>query len=772
MSTAYASFVGAPEATLCEFLAEGFPESVPGVVYRNGRLGRGIPLGGLGTGYLELTGDGRLGDTTVFNHFPAAYTWTQPPRLDQPFLTVRCESQVRVLALAHDAPAQENFLGSARFAQDLAYWGHYPFAELAYETDLPLDIRLRAWSPFIPGDADGSNTPAAVFELSLTNRSPNTLEVEVAFVFPALQLVEGTVYRRVPIEGRAVGVATMSERYGRDVGYALRVAGAERVETGAPIGVSSRPWSDMGARLPRPLDDEPGTTVIGRVRLEAKQCKVVVFTLSWFYPSFQVGFAFPYEHMYGRRFESAVSVSQYVDRNLTELRERSLGWQRAVYRQELPAFLCDGLVNGLYCLAKNSWWTCASGTDDLWGPSGLFTVNESFRDCPVTETVPCRFYGHYPLLMFFPELEKTTLCSLANFQLRSGEIPFALAYGSGLFDPRYHCVHPLNSSMFVQMLYRYYLRTGDARFLRRMLPAAKAAIRFLNTLDDDGDGLVNEHPHALPGTPWPANNYHDTFPWYGTSVYTAGMWLATLRAAAAIGRILGDEPYARRCDECFAKGAEALERKLWAGDRYLVYSDPNTDRRLDASLLNQLVGEWCSRQLGLGGVFPADHVEETVESILHQNVALGAAAPIDTVDRAGRPVDLPEMGSDPAAHQASACMVSEAICFAMTLLWQGRRTEGLAILEAIWKAHAIDHRTPFEQYYLIGPEDGKPIWGNDYYPNMVIWAVPMALAAQDIVSYASSPLITECIEASSRIGWPGSRKVGAVQHRDRTDGGR
>jgi uncharacterized protein (DUF608 family) len=746
-TTTYESFVDAKDATLCQFAADGFRQPVPGVVYRAGRLARGIPLGGLGTGYVELTGRGRVGDVTICNDFPAAYTWEEPLRLDAPLLAVGLGSAVRVLAMPLEAADERAELGSALLASDICYWGHYPFAELDFVTDLPLDVRLRAWCPFVPGDAELSNSPLAFLELSLTNRDATPVDVHVALACPGFPVVEDAVYRRARLKGSATGVATTTEHYGRDVGYALGIlSGADDVEVGAQIGTPSQTWSKFTEGLAEPSDREPGSTISGRVSLGPGERKTIVFTLVWYYPDHQVGGAFPYHHMYGRRYEDIGAVVEFGRDRFLELRERTLGWQRAVYGQDLPPFLRDALINSLYCLAKNSWWNYAPGTDDVWGPDGLFTLNETFRDCPVTETVPCRFFGHYPALLLFPELEKTTLHALANYQLSTGELPFALAYGSGLYDPRYHCVHPLNSAMFVQMLYRYYLRTGDAAFLRSMFPAVKAAVAFLQSLDDDADGLVNEHPHALPGTPWPANNYHDTFQWHGTSIYTAGVWLATLRTAAAMATLVRDEAYAGLSEEWLLRGRQAIEEKLWTGDQYLVYSDPENDRCLEASLLNQLVGEWCIAQLGLSGVLAEEHVEKAVEAILRQNVALGAVVPIDTVDRSGRAYAQPEMEIDPAARQSAACMVSEAICFAMTLLWRGRQSEGLGIVEAIWKAHAITHRTPFSQYYLIDPQDGAPIWGNDYYSNMITWAVPMALGGQNIAEYALGSLIRLCVE--------------------------
>jgi len=51
------------------------------------------------------------------------------------------------------------------------YFGHFPVADVRFEIDGPVQVSLRAYSPFLPGDPAECNTPAAVFEVRLTNVS-------------------------------------------------------------------------------------------------------------------------------------------------------------------------------------------------------------------------------------------------------------------------------------------------------------------------------------------------------------------------------------------------------------------------------------------------------------------------------------------------------------------------------------------------------------------------------------------------------------------------
>src|SRR5580765_6118390 len=74
-----------------EFGAKGFLRPVCGVIYRAGQAVCGLPLGGIGTGCMDLNTDGTLGRCSIFNSFA-------PPReLNQPFLGLAVDEKVWAL---------------------------------------------------------------------------------------------------------------------------------------------------------------------------------------------------------------------------------------------------------------------------------------------------------------------------------------------------------------------------------------------------------------------------------------------------------------------------------------------------------------------------------------------------------------------------------------------------------------------------------------------------------------------------------------------------
>lgn len=154
----------------------------------NGLTNSGIPLGGLGTGSVEIRSDGYFHDWQIANNAP----WGGGPDLSTPRDTMFFAMQV------HGAGVERSLvLGKAcernTWLNDLYHipWvehptaiqssAQFPFTTLQYEfAGVPLDIRLDAYSPFIPHNHDDSGLPLAYFRFTIRNRSRKTLRLGLA----------------------------------------------------------------------------------------------------------------------------------------------------------------------------------------------------------------------------------------------------------------------------------------------------------------------------------------------------------------------------------------------------------------------------------------------------------------------------------------------------------------------------------------------------------------------------------------------------------------
>jgi len=84
----------------------------------------------------------------------------------------------------------------------------------------------------------------------------------------------------------------------------------------------------------------------------------------------------------------------------------------------------------------------------------------------------------------------------------------------------------------------------------------------------------------------------------------------------------------------------------------------------------------------------------------------------------------------------------------MTFLYHNRRDTGLEIARRLYEALAVKTRSPWNQRCLLNGETGLPQWGDDYYSNLVIWALPMALEGQSIGPFAEHGLVKAMLSAA------------------------
>ncbi len=149
----------------------------------------GMPVGGVCAGQVYLAGDGRLIFCDIFNQYVNSgygqinYKVARPaselasrkgfynaPDIDQGF-ALQVETDDGPIVRTLD---REGFPGT-RFC------GEYPIGYVEYrDDDFPLDVRLEAFSPFIPLNADDSALPATVLEFTLTNKSTKPCSAALA----------------------------------------------------------------------------------------------------------------------------------------------------------------------------------------------------------------------------------------------------------------------------------------------------------------------------------------------------------------------------------------------------------------------------------------------------------------------------------------------------------------------------------------------------------------------------------------------------------------
>lgn len=651
-----------------EFTGLGYAVPCFGVWYPAGTASSAMPLGSLGTGFVDITSAGTFGDSTAENN------WLKPR-------PVPAGCGFSLLIGGHQAGLFPNM----KPTPGLRFWGHYPAADMEFgNTFGEIEVYARAYAPLIPHDYDWSGVPVAFFRFVMMNRGQSPVAAEIAFQWEASQTEEthkaGAAIETIP-DGR--------QWKGANGSYAVAASGA---------GWEIAP-------------ENPGANTI-RVKtvrtLEAGEKTEVVFALAWHFPTWTSSDGEELRHRYADAFPDAAGVMHAALPRAADIEKRIIAWQQPIYISPVPGLLKDAIINGLYILPRNSWWTS----------DGRFFQSESFTGCPITETFVCRFYGSFPLAALFPECEKATMRSVAAAQKPDGEIPFGFGTPAGSRSPYYHVQHPIVSPEFALVTWRNASLWNDMAYLREMYPKVQAALRFAMTLDKDGDGVVNEDPGSETG--FPANQYYDVWPWWGTSAYTGGIWLAALRAGEEMAKRMEDPAFAAEMRGWYDRALKSYNDKLWTGSYYRLYNDPEGKRVSATSLTNALCGQWFAYASGLGEILPKACIRDHIEAVLRWNVA---ATPYGAVNGVRPDGTVDETFPD---HSA-VITIGEVWNFCTMAVHAGRVREALQVFSASYGNILLSQRTPWNIPWSLDRRTGAIKWGINYYSNPCVWTLLHAL---------------------------------------------
>ena len=132
----------------------------------------GMPVGGICSGQLYLGGDGKLWQWDIFNRRIGTGDghYAHPP---QPQSPVKQEFTLTI-------DGKPRALDRTGF-RDVTFRGEYPIGVVTYrDADAPVEVKLEAFSPFIPLNTEDSSLPATVLRFTVHNTSPHKLELELS----------------------------------------------------------------------------------------------------------------------------------------------------------------------------------------------------------------------------------------------------------------------------------------------------------------------------------------------------------------------------------------------------------------------------------------------------------------------------------------------------------------------------------------------------------------------------------------------------------------
>jgi len=627
----------------------------------------GMPLGGIGAGTFAQT---YRGDFSIWHLEVGKHVYKT---LDACQFGIFENGEAFIL---NDLKPSSRTLSSWKFKkQNGTYHALYPRAYFHYED---LNIIQEQFSPIIPHNYKETSYPVAVFKWHIFNPTDKKRELSLLWTWESFfGSSENTIFRQKGLSG--IVFSNLNKNTGSKYGQMGMFVGTKDTnevyfDMFNPTGDGSEIWEQFSKDgtlnltpnpsllTPHPslLTPHPSLltpnlcgAISAKVRLQPNENRTITFVLAWDYPIIEFGSGTKwfkrYMKFFGNSGNNVVQIAEEAVKNNDKWLSEIKIWQEEYLKLDKPDWFKTFLLNELYYIAHGGTvWTTdeGQGTRDqgqvqVPSPRSLvqkehFGMLECF-DYPFYETLDVRFYGSFPLLKLWPELEKLVLedyCKSVDVEIKEevffdhpliqnkgqrklkGALPHDLGspYEDPFFKINAYKHGDINkwkdlNSKFVLMIYRYFYLTGkkDIEFLKNSFDAIEQAINYLKKFDRDGDCLIENDN-------FPDQTY-DNWVMHGPSTYCNGLWLAALASLIEIAKVLGknSKPY----EDSLIEGKKNLEEKLWNRNYYLydMLSDYKNSIMADA-----LCGQWYADLLGLGDIFNPKRANEMLNKIFSLNV--------------------------------------------------------------------------------------------------------------------------------------------------------
>lgn len=634
-----------------------------------------FPLSGIGTGGVSLSGIGQLidweldgrankGKENEYSHF-AIKAERNGRVIDARVLHGDKTTGLYGSALAshhhswgYGQGSNRTTLSGLAHFPDTRFSGAFPFAEIEYGCEkMPAKIRLSAFNPFIPGDADNSSLPAAFFDWEITNTSEEKTDYTIAFsVGNPFRISEGGYaafsekngVSRITLKSRKL--LSCSGGYGelavstahRDISYQeywYRSGWFDDVTTfwrefSAPGKLRNRRYDDDDRR--GQLDIGDMCTLAARLSLLPGESRTVRFIMAWYYPNFVKYWDDKkpmWRHEYARRFSSVGDVLAYCYENAGRLYEKSALFRDALLSMTLPGAANEAAADNL-CVLKSP--TC------LRLENGEFYAFEGTNATSGSCEGTCdHVWGYqYALPFLFPEFARQTLDIDYTFNIKeSGEMMFRTMLPLGSEKTRFRaCVD--GQMGCVLRVYREWKLSGRDEWLKKRWQGVKKSLEYAFSPDnrdkwDPGkSGVITGRQHHTLDMEL-----------FGANAWLNGFYLAALKAAAEMAEYLGETETAEEYRSIFEKGRLFTEKELFNGRHYIqkidlsdrsvlerfAETDPGVavywnDEKNEIKYqlgsgceIDQLLAQWHASLMGLGDIFDPVHRKTAAKAIYDIN---------------------------------------------------------------------------------------------------------------------------------------------------------
>lgn len=717
-------------------------------------------LGGIGTGNISIGARGEMRDWEIFNRpgkgniMPYTFFSIWARKEDaKPVAKVLESKLLPPYSKSHGFAPEE--LGGLPRLDSSVMKGEYPFVWVEFEDhQLPVQVTLEAFTPFIPLNADESGIPGAIIRYKVKN--PTDKKVDVTIVGSMSNVIgtgvgnpwkadleakdrqneyitkdglQGLYYTALGIDSGAVNYGSMALMTS-DNNVTVKPQWLNR---GWWDGIHDF-WDDFSAdgKLEKESSyvaenvDEEEKSKVGSLgiyhTLLPQEEKTFEFILTWYFPNRvrswdedQCGCKSCncnlIKNYYGTLFQDAWHVGRHLNTNMERLEKHSRDFHRALFTSTLPDYVIDAVASNITVIRSTTCFRIETGT---------FLGYEGCHDSKGCCQGSCTHVWNYAqtLAFLFPEMEQSMRKVEFNLETdEDGKMAFRTHQVLGEERMDYHPATDGQMGTIIR-LYRDWKLSGDDVFLKTVWNKACKALDFAFTYwDSDGDFVLDSQQH---------NTYDIEF--YGPNSLSNSMFFAALKAGMEMADYLGDTERAAMYGKALEKGSKKMDQLLWNGEYYIQKIDDVDRYRYQygkGCLSDQLLGQMLAHVAGLGYVLPKTHVSKAVHSIFkynfrdrfadHHNVQRTYALEDEkglllcSWPHGGRP-KLPFVYSDEVwtgiEYQVAA-----------HLIYEGFVDEGLTIVKAVRERHDGYRRNPWNEVEC----------GHHYARSLASWAVLTAL---------------------------------------------
>lgn len=584
-------------------------------IYRGAKTSQiSFPLGGIGTGCIGLAGNGRLIDWEIFNrpnkgsvngfsHF-AIRAERDDKVIDARILhgdlhaPFQGELQGAIFNSFGWGPRREYLTGLPHF-KDAEFRGEFPLAELTFHDEtFPGQVKLSAFNPFIPLNADDSGIPAAFFEISVTNTTDAPLTYTFVGVvtnpLPAnnLNSIEQTDWGDL-LYLHSDGVQPGAVNYGNvtlatdaapkglpadDVKvswqqYWFRGAWFDNLEVywndlKTPGPLKNRVYNDGAVRGsgPRFNKQDEGLLAV-HVPVQPGETRQVRFVISWSFPTCenywkQDGVTRPtWQNYYATQWADSKASAQYALANWDRLYRETKLFKDTLFGSTMPPAAIDAIAGNIAILKSPTCLRLEDGT--FYGWEGL---HPHAGCCEGSCTHVWNYQQALPFL--FPALERSMRTADYEYNLlESGAMPFRiqLPIGSDPWSFRACCDGQFGG---VMKTYRDWKISGDDAWLRSIWPKVKKSLEFawspenIDRWDPEKTGVLQGRQHHTLDMEL-----------FGPNSWLTGFYLGALKAGAEMAAHLGEAESAAEYEAIFERGKAWTDANLFNGEYYIQKID-------------------------------------------------------------------------------------------------------------------------------------------------------------------------------------------------------